>query len=790
MSDAVDSSFSDSSIEENDSTSLSSVASDCNSSNEPDWMKKFTRRPSKNSSFINQALPTTALNCSGEDDWIEKFNKFRVSDLTAVSSNSEDDMRKSGGKAKRRERIRQNLKRLQQLKSQEQPPGVMKHRKNDTVSASGSTKCDESNVTMTDIKSSKNKRKMKHGKNLMVNSTENKITFFNNIIANRKNDKKQNKSLGINSTLVERDQYDSKVEIKSSTDTIENNTLTKSLINNIDFNSRRNRFISKNGNAENLQKDKKPVLKHPSTQSKTGSISSSYNSHYTSNHEAKITGKSVDQYNNNSPQSNQHVQTKACKKYQPVIETSVPNNLMDMWGVTVKSKKPNNASSMSHRTIRNQADKVKERIANARKTAGSGNDLNRRDDSDEFEKEGSGIQIDPNESASALFFRGENVDTDQGKDSIGTINAEKEHSARFNNSAAAFFGFQATSNNSNSNSKDTGDDNNDNDENAAALFYQAAATTQNETDEIAKFEEEKQKSLASNKEDKDSVFDDLCNNNEDAAALFYRAADETDEMNMFEEEKEKSPSVDNSTNSDEGDDIDAAPFNISEEQNDNKIIHDTEKKSLAGDSDIDSLDVDSLDVDNLLRINDLSKNGEKSEMEKSSFNNSDTKLGQKQGGYIFNQSAKKKSWLDDSSSDSSSDSGLWANKRKIALTATQNLRKADKTRAKDREDKGLKKRDERKDKSKSVLDSSKKKKGKGTKSSKNQQTLIDKTDSFSDTEFDDDNVDDTTQVRQTKKKKKIKKPKEKKKKDRKKSSKKKKKTNKTKSQVLSLNISK
>jgi hypothetical protein len=84
------------------------------------------------------------------------------------------------------------------------------------------------------------------------------------------------------------------------------------------------------------------------------------------------------------------------------IETTVPENLFGMWGNTVKAKKPTaEASMMSNRMIRNQADMIKQRINKARKEAAqaAGDHAEDGDDASDV-----GIKIDPDESASKLFF--------------------------------------------------------------------------------------------------------------------------------------------------------------------------------------------------------------------------------------------------------------------------------------------------------------------------------------------------------------------------------------------------
>jgi hypothetical protein len=56
---------------------------------------------------------------------------------------------------------------------------------------------------------------------------------------------------------------------------------------------------------------------------------------------------------------------------QVEIDNSKPENVMGMWGNTVKAKLPGPATTMSFRMIQNQAEKVRERIAKAKESAAS-----------------------------------------------------------------------------------------------------------------------------------------------------------------------------------------------------------------------------------------------------------------------------------------------------------------------------------------------------------------------------------------------------------------------------------
>ena len=112
--------------------------------------------------------------------------------------------------------------------------------------------------------------------------------------------------------------------------------------------------------------------------------------------------KAKSRLNDDDPE-NQIVGTKV-HSTRAVIETSVPENLFGMWGKTVKAKKPTvDASMMSDRMLRNQADKIKERIEKARKEAIQVGGHHDEDANSVGDEKSIGINIDPYESASALF---------------------------------------------------------------------------------------------------------------------------------------------------------------------------------------------------------------------------------------------------------------------------------------------------------------------------------------------------------------------------------------------------
>merc|ERR1740139_416452 len=108
---------------------------------------------------------------------------------------------------------------------------------------------------------------------------------------------------------------------------------------------------------------------------------------------------------------------------------------------------------MSHRVIKNQADRVKERIEKARKEAGSVNNNHVGEDTYAIDGKPGGIQVDEDTSASSSYFG------QYGRqDSIRIMD----------NSAAALFGLQAAATAKNENEdEDAGSF----DDDAAALFF-------------------------------------------------------------------------------------------------------------------------------------------------------------------------------------------------------------------------------------------------------------------------------------------------------------------------------
>merc|ERR1712238_156378 len=315
-----------------------------------------------------------------------------------------------------------------------------------------------------------------------------------------------------------------------------------------------------------------------------------------------------------------------------------------------------NATLMSHRVIKNQADRVKERIEKARKEAGSVNNNHVGEDTYTIDGKPGGIQIDEDASASSSCFgkygrhdsismmdnsaaamfgfhtNAKNEETEQNYKTESTTNkSRRQNSISMDNSAAALFGLRATATVKNE------DENNlksaSFDDDAAALFYgtQAVITDakDEETDQIYKTKSPTIKSPRQNgismdnsaatlfslrattkNEDEDedganlkseSVDDDIV-----AAALFYGAvADDTNTLKL------KSERIDDENKI-------GKKISQSSTQSD-------EKKSSVGDSDIATIDIDDLLSDD--------DSDEKNARERAQ--------------------PPKKSWLDDSDSDDS-----------------------------------------------------------------------------------------------------------------------------------------
>merc|ERR1712238_69685 len=275
-----------------------------------------------------------------------------------------------------------------------------------------------------------------------------------------------------------------------------------------------------------------------------------------------------------------------------------------------------NATLMSHRVIKNQADRVKERIEKARKEAGSVNNNHVGEDTYTIDGKPGGIQIDEDASASSSCFgkygrhdsismmdnsaaamfgfhtNAKNEETEQNYKTESTTNkSRRQNSISMDNSAAALFGLRATATVKNE------DENNlksaSFDDDAAALFYGTQAVI---TDAKNEDEDEDGANLKSK-----SVDDDIV-----AAALFYGAvADDTNTL------KFKSERIDDENKI-------GKKISQSSTQSD-------EKKSSVGDSDIATIDIDDLLSDD--------DSDEKNARERAQ--------------------PPKKSWLDDSDSDDS-----------------------------------------------------------------------------------------------------------------------------------------
>jgi hypothetical protein len=121
---------------------------------------------------------------------------------------------------------------------------------------------------------------------------------------------------------------------------------------------------------------------------------------------------------------------------QVEIDNSKPENVMGMWGNTVKAKLPGPATTMSFRMIQNQAEKVRERIAKAKESAAS-------------EKKQEAVIMDDSDTESIQDTFENNEQATAGMDSSaaalfgfkGDTGIAKRESVSFDNSAAALFGF-------------------------------------------------------------------------------------------------------------------------------------------------------------------------------------------------------------------------------------------------------------------------------------------------------------------------------------------------------------
>jgi hypothetical protein len=198
------------------------------------------------------------------------------------------------------------------------------------------------------------------------------------------------------------------------------------------------------------------------------------------------------------------------------IETSVPKNLFGMWGETVKVKKPTaDAPRMSHRMLRNQADRIKKRIDRARKEAIHAGGHHNGDLESVGDEKSVGIKVDPDESASALFF-GAYANTSDDKNSI---NMDKSVAKIFGSLKDIYGEIE-------SDAKEESDGDDSMDEDAAALFYGVGFDKNTEKNDVDKFEYK-----TNDFDGEDSIRIDEAETmeesnrdnsmNEDAAALFH-----------------------------------------------------------------------------------------------------------------------------------------------------------------------------------------------------------------------------------------------------------------------------
>ena len=117
---------------------------------------------------------------------------------------------------------------------------------------------------------------------------------------------------------------------------------------------------------------------------------------------------------------------------QVEIDNTKPENVMGMWGKTVKTKKIGNSTLMSFRMIQNQAEAVKERIAKAKQQA-EGEEDSDQESIKGIEEIRETAPVGLDNSAAALFGFGGGA---------GTSSAQaKSEPVNFDNSAAALFGF-------------------------------------------------------------------------------------------------------------------------------------------------------------------------------------------------------------------------------------------------------------------------------------------------------------------------------------------------------------
>jgi len=752
-----------------DDSSSSSSYSNKESDNDPDWMRKFTRRPNN---FTDHEAPRTAAimdrvapNDGDEDevkngdmsnfnpDWMRKFNKGRIFNQDILSSDKPNDENSRISKTERRERIRQNLRRL---KSQ-------KNRRRDNAKDKGKIKSTEIRKMAKDITES-----LKRSNNVAINSIGPAV-YDQSIV-------KKDLQTPKNSNSITKKQNDKKIISKQSKS---KSDLTKSSTNNSYFSSSRDTQQSNETNKKDRNKQN----------SKTAAPFHGVDQKGNTEAEAKKQNRDS-RLNNNIPKTNERDCTTARTNYQAEIERSVPDNVMGMWGATVKSKKPNNATLMSHRVIKNQADRVKERIEKARKEAGSVNNNHVGEDTYAIDGKPGGIQVDEDTSASSSYFG------QYGRqDSISMMD----------NSAAAMFGFHTTAKNeeteqnykTESTTNKSRRQNSISMDNSAAALFGLRATTKNEDEDEANLKSE-------------SVDADIA-----AAALFYGAvADDTntlkfksqridDENKIGKKISQLSTQSDEKTSSVGDSDIDTIDIDdlLSDDDSDEKNAREhaqPPKKSWLDDSDSDDSSVDSeIEQRVALKSPVISPATNRSWLDHLKPDRSPVNNNSK-------QPEKKKSWLDDSDSDdSSSDSELGRKERPTASPKSpenkksrlDDLGKKDKKtkKSKDGNDKESKKGDKKKigkkEKSKScdtkkkgkkvakmIVDVSKdgRERKKNVKKKEKSREIPTKLEAgnFSASEFDYDFDDDVIQVHHKKKKKNYE-PKEKRSKDTRKSNKKK-----------------
>ena len=420
---------SDDSNSHDESSTSSSFSNDYRDG--PDWMKKFLLGKSKSNHddrerMIETEIPVKEMNTqyiSKSTDGMKEFERIQDGPSSTISPlpttnncKSDSDSDSSNG------RNRNNLKSRSDPDSKQNSNNVRKsaEKVNKTESDTRETKKYSKQSSSCPIdRAERRKRirqnlaKLRRQERRLTPKIKNRTTMKNDVDPPEKN-RYQNVSEGKTankpaSSSFQRDKIKSPSldsTVNFMREVVNRNNMNK----NAELKPRHSSARSQHANTPSPQiKTAAPVSSYEKTESRLNDGVPESQCTDTSPPQRKTTApaathqKAESRLNDDDPE-NQIVGTKVHSTRVEII-TSVPENLFGMWGETVKAKKPTvDAAMMSNRMLRNQADKIKKRIDKARKEAIQAGGHHNEDVNSVGDEKSVGINIDPDESASALFF--------------------------------------------------------------------------------------------------------------------------------------------------------------------------------------------------------------------------------------------------------------------------------------------------------------------------------------------------------------------------------------------------